>query len=426
MSKLSDPLTLPCGAVLKNRFCKAAMTEGIADPETNRATEAHAELYGRWSDGGAGLLLTGNVQVDRRFLERPGNVAADDNGGLEEMKAYARAGTRNGNHLWMQINHPGRQVGTSLVQAVAPSESTKPGKEGMARALEAEEIEDIIDRFAHVARVAQDTGFTGVQIHAAHGYLLSQFLNPLVNKREDQWGGSLENRARPLLEVVRRTRKAVGGDFPVSVKLNSADFQKGGMTEEESTHVVEWLNEAGIDLLEISGGSYESFVMVGRDEQGVVQKKRASTVAREAYFLQFAAKLRPLVKVPLMVTGGFRTLAGMEAALASDELDVIGLARPMCIDPDYVNKLLDGSIDTLPSPDAESLIDPAQFDAGEEMRHFLQVEAGTGYYFNQIIRLARGEDAEREIDWNEQLKRIRAYDAELDVRYKASAKVAVK
>ncbi|MGD9471641.1 MAG: NADH:flavin oxidoreductase/NADH oxidase family protein [Novosphingobium sp.] len=422
---IADPLTLPCGAVLKNRLSKAAMTEGIATPD-NRATAAHAALYGRWSDGGAGLLITGNVQVDRRFLERPGNVAADGNGGLEEMAAYARAGSRNGNHIWMQINHPGRQAGTGTETFVSPSENTKPGKEGMARALEADEIEDIINRFVHVAKVAQDTGFTGVQVHAAHGYLLSQFVSPLTNRRTDKWGGSLENRARALLEVVRRTRAAVGRAFPVSVKLNSSDFQKGGTTEEESFQVIEWLNDEGIDLLEVSGGNYESTAMVGRNEDGTVKQKAASTSAREAYFLDFAARLRPVVKVPLMVTGGFRTLAGMQDALASGAMDVVGLGRPLCIDPDYCNKLLDGSVDSLPSPDMLCNLDPAQFgDPAPELLRLMEVAAGTAYYFNQIVRLADGKDAEQDIDWNEQLKRITAFDEALNERYLENFKPAV-
>jgi 2,4-dienoyl-CoA reductase-like NADH-dependent reductase (Old Yellow Enzyme family) len=423
--QIADPITLPCGAVLKNRLTKAAMTEGIASPE-NRATDALVTLYERWADGGAGLLLTGNVQVDRRFLERPGNVAWDGKGGLDELARYARAGGRNGAHIWMQINHPGRQAGTGSETFVSPSENAKPGKEGKARALEADEIEDIINRFVRVAQVAQEAGFTGVQVHAAHGYLLSQFLNPLTNRRTDKWGGALENRARPLLEVVRRIRTAVGPSFPVSVKLNSADFQKGGMTEDESLQVISWLGDEGIDLLEISGGSYESFVMVGRNEDGSVKDKAASTIAREAYFLEFAARLRPLVKVPLMVTGGFRTLAGMQGALASGEVDVIGLARPLCIDPDYCNKLLAGTITQLPSPDLSSSIDPAQFgNPGPETVRVMEVAAGTAYYFNQIIRLSQGQDAEQDVDWNEQLRRIEAYDDALNQRYLKTFDTAV-
>lgn len=404
-AKLNDPLTLPCGATLKNRFAKAAMTEGIGTP-LNQATEEHARLYGRWADGGSGLLLTGNVHIDRRFLERPGNVAIDGNDGLEALAAYAEAGKRHGTHIWMQINHPGRQAGAALEPLVGPSDGAFA--DTPVRALTPAEIEDILARFIHVATVAQQTGFTGVQIHAAHGYLMSQFLSPLTNQRTDQWGGSLENRARLLLDVVKGVRAAVGPAFPVSVKLNSSDFQKGGLTEDESCEVIRWLCDASIDLLEISGGNYESQMMVGRSEDGVQlsKAKKASTLAREAYFLEFAARLRPLVSVPLMVTGGFRTRTAMENALAAGELDVVGLARPLCLDPDLVNKLLAGSSERLPSPD-----DEAPIDAG----------TGIAFYFNQIRKLAAGEEADAEIDWAEQVERHAAFDGAANERYLATA-----
>lgn len=403
--KSTDPLTLPCGVTLKNRFAKGAMTEGISNAQ-NQATEEHARLYGRWADGGCGLLLTGNVHVDRRWLERPGNVVIDGNGGLEALAAYAEAGKRNNTQIWMQINHPGRQAGAALEPLVGPSDGSFA--EQPIRALTPAEIEDIQARFIHVATVAQQTGFTGVQIHAAHGYLMSQFLSPLTNQRTDQWGGSLENRARLLLDVVKGVRAAVGPAFPVSVKLNSSDFQKGGLTEDESCEVIRWLCDASLDLLEISGGNYESQMMVGRSEDGVQvsKSKKASTLAREAYFLEFAARLRPLVSVPLMVTGGFRSPAAMDGALAAGELDVIGLARPLCLDPDLVNKLIDGSVDRLPSPD-----DEAPIDAG----------TGIAFYFNQVRKLAAGEDADTEIDWEEQVARHAAFDGAADERYHASA-----
>lgn len=415
-ASLGDPLTLPCGAVLKNRLAKASMTEGLADTH-NCPTAEHELLYRRWADGGAGLLLTGNVQIDRRHLERPGNVAIDGNGGLDRLAAYASAGSENDTHIWMQINHPGRQAYTA--NRLGPSADADPNRESPARALAPQEIADIISRFAHVASVARDTGFTGVQVHAAHGYLMSQFLSPLTNRRQDEWGGSLENRARALLEAVRAVRRAVGSDFPVSVKLNSADFQKGGLTEDDSFQVVKWLQEIGIDLLEISGGSYESQIMVGRDEDSnLVETKTASTLAREAYFLSFAARLRPHVKIPLMVTGGFRTLTAMEAALAADELDIIGLARPLCLDPDFCNQLLDGSIAVLPSPDAAATIDPAALgNPDAAMLRTRTVDASIAFSFNQLRNLAAGQDSESDIDWLEQLDRHEAFDEAAYERY---------
>ncbi|WP_278185431.1 hypothetical protein [Marinobacter salicampi] len=269
--RLSDPLHLPCGAILPNRIAKAAMTEGIADTNL-QPTVRHQRLYGLWSQGGAGLLITGNVMIDRNVLERPGNVAIDpvpdagEPGGMAQLKAWADAGTRHGNHLWMQISHAGRQspryvtgepVGPSAVQLKLLGNYARP------RALAEAEIRDYIARFAKVARVAKDAGFTGVQVHAAHGYLLSSFLSTVTNRRTDQWGGSLENRTRFLLETLRAVRAAVGSGFPVGLKLNSDDFRKGGFSHEDCLQLVEWLNEESVDLLEISGGTYEQPRLLG-------------------------------------------------------------------------------------------------------------------------------------------------------------------
>lgn len=341
---LASPLTLPCGAVLKNRLAKAPLTEGLAD-EMNRATQRHVALYGRWAQGGAGLVVTGNVQVDRRYLERPGNVVIDGNGGFEALQAYAKAGTQNGTHLFMQINHPGRQTPRRVCeQPIAPSAVKLNLPESAfapPRAMTEAEIEDVIRRFAHVAKTAKEAGFTGVQIHAAHGYLISQFLTPLVNQRTDQWGGSLHNRARLLLSIVREIRKVVGPAFPISAKLNSSDFQQGGFSNTDCLQVVRWLEEAGLDLLEISGGNYEEPSMMGsKTSEGTAIA--ASTVRREAYFMDYAEQIRKVSNMPLMVTGGFRSRAAMEAALASGALDVVGLGRPMCVETDLPNKVLAG------------------------------------------------------------------------------------
>ena len=358
MTVITDKLDLPCGVEIKNRICKGAMTEGLADAQ-NRATSHHVNLYDRWSSGGAGILLTGNVQVDHRFLERPGNVVIEGqqtNEQLSRLISYAEAGTKNDTHLWMQISHAGRQTPASVAETpVAPSEVQlqMPGAQfGKPRALSHEEILDIIQKFAHCANIAQDTGFTGVQIHGAHGYLISEFLSPDINLREDEWGGTLEKRAKFLIETVRSVRKAVGVNFPVSLKLNSADFQKGGFSHEDAIQVATWLNEEGLDLLEISGGTYEQPHLVGID-MGLnperAEKRRESTIAREAYFLDYARDIRTVFNGPLMVTGGFRSTKGMNNALNENACDVIGIARPFCIDPDIANKLLNNNVSETPT-----------------------------------------------------------------------------
>ena len=335
---IASPLELPCGVTLKNRLCKAAMTEGLADA-WNRATAEHGVLYQTWAKGGAGLILTGNVQVDRRYLERPGNVAVDDNGGLDALARWAEAGSLNETQIWPQISHAGRQVSKATCELpVGPSAVAIEGPLARGhhppRALADDEIEDIIQRFARVAGTLRQVGFTGAQIHGAHGYLISSFLSPHVNRRQDRWGGTLENRARLLLRVVRAVRAAVGPDFPVGLKLNSKDFQERGFGLEECAQVVAWLGDEGLDLLEVSGGTYENFAMM--------QDSRPSTQRREAFFLEAAEELRRHARMPMMVTGGFRSRAAMDQALAGDALDMVGLGRPMVMEPDLPNRLLGG------------------------------------------------------------------------------------
>lgn len=353
---IESVLKLPCGVEVKNRMCKAAMTEGLADAQ-NRATEKHVTLYSRWAEGGSGILLTGNIQIDHRYLERPGNVVVEgqqSNEQLSRLRAFAEAGTKNNTHLWGQISHAGRQTPAAVAPTpVGPSDVQlkMPGAAfGKPRALEHDEILDVIRRFAHTAKVLQDSGFTGVQIHGAHGYLISEFLSPDINTRDDEWGGSLENRARLLLESIRAVRQAVGDNFPVALKLNSADFQKGGFSHEESVQVASWLNDEGLDLLEVSGGTYEQPKLVGLDSLTLnpdrAEEVKSSTVAREAYFLEYAKDIRAVFKNPMMVTGGFRSRAGMDAALEAGACDMIGLGRPLCVDTDIVNKLMARNVDT--------------------------------------------------------------------------------
>ena len=346
----SQTLKLPCGVELPNRLSKAAMTEGLATAAGIPTAEL-ARLYRLWSDGGAGMLLSGNIIIDKDHLERPGNVVIDRPPSPQMHDAlvgWATAATRNGNQFWAQISHAGRQTQKLVNKNPKAPSAVKlglPGGQfGEPVALMIDEIHDIVQRFGVCALAVKEAGFTGVQIHAAHGYLLSQFLSPRSNQRIDVYGGDLANRARALLEVVASVRAAVGPDFPVAVKLNSADFQKGGFAFEESLQVAQWLQEASIDLIEISGGTYEQPKLLGlagmeeEEKQNVVQ----STMMREAYFVDFAIAMREKVSVPLMVTGGFRLRAAMEQALESGAADLIGLGRPMCVMTDAPNQLMAG------------------------------------------------------------------------------------
>lgn len=339
---LAQPLRLPNGSVLRNRLAKSSMSETLGTYD-NHATPKLVELYRRWAASGVGLLLTGNVMIDRRALGEPGNVAIEDDSDLPILRQWAGAATDQGAAFWVQLNHPGKQSPKGL-NAVNLSPSAIPFREDMAAFFETpreatgDEIQDIIRRFGHSAAICKKAGFSGVQIHGAHGYLVSQFLSPHHNHRADEWGGNPENRRRFVMAVYAEIRRQVGADFPIGIKLNSADFQRGGFSEEESMATIHALVEAGIDLIEISGGTYEAPAMSGAFNQ----PQKTSTSAREAYFLEFAEKVRATVRVPLMVTGGFRTAHGMNAALRSGALDIVGLARLMAIDPDAPVALLQG------------------------------------------------------------------------------------
>jgi len=398
---IADPMTLPCGVRLKNRLVKAAMTEGLADAQ-NRATARHARLYARWATGGAGLLITGNIMVDRRYLERPGNVAIDDPQGadaLAALSAYASSAVANGAEIMVQLSHAGRQTPIYVTRTpVAPSARAVDlpgGQFGDPRALSGDEIADVIGRFVHAASVCKATGFSGVQIHAAHGYLISEFLNPRVNQRTDEWGGSLDNRARLLLKTVEAVRKKVGSGFPVAVKLNSSDFQKGGFSFDECLTVIGWLNEEGVDFLEVSGGSYEQPRMMDIDgmEAPVEERKLASTAKREAYFLQFAEEAARVAKMPLMVTGGFRTRAAMDAALQTGAADLIGIARPLCVDPDVPRKLLSDEIAAAPAYEKSLRLGEGFFGPASPNAFLKAINgfAAMAFFYQNLYRLADGE-----------------------------------
>ena len=336
---LFSPLTLPNGAVLPNRLCKAAMEENLSI-EGQLPGEELFTLYRRWAEGGVGLQISGNVMIVPDAMTGPAGVVLQDDSHLGLFEIWAQAGKAAGAHFWMQINHPGRQVYAAMgEQAVGPSDIAVniPGFDKLLakpRALTNSEIESLILRFTRTAQLAEQAGFTGVQIHAAHGYLISQFLSPLVNNRTDRWGGSLENRARFLLETLRAVKAAVSPDFCLSVKLNSADFQKGGFELDDAKWVAMALEKIGLDLLEMSGGNYESPAMTGTTAH-------TSTAKREAYFIEFARQVSSVVSTPIMVTGGILSPEVARNALTEDDqgfgVKVLGLGRGLAFNPDLPN-----------------------------------------------------------------------------------------
>jgi 2,4-dienoyl-CoA reductase-like NADH-dependent reductase (Old Yellow Enzyme family) len=328
--KLFTPLTLPNGAVIPNRLAKAAMEENMADAD-HAPSDALLRLYEAWANGRAGLILTGNVMVDHRAMTGPNGVVLEDDVHLDRFQRWAQIARAHGAHVWMQINHPGRQMPaalgqTTLAPSAIPLDLGALSKQfPVPREMTDADIAEVQQRFTRAALLAERSGFTGVQIHAAHGYLLSQFLSPITNKRQDQWGGSIENRARLLLDIVRSVRGAVSPQLVVSVKLNSADFQRGGFSPDDAKRVVELLNPLGVDLVELSGGSYEAPAMQGQARDG-------RTLAREAYFLEFARDIAAVAHMPLMVTGGIRRRAVAEQVVDSG-IGMVGIATALSIDP---------------------------------------------------------------------------------------------
>ncbi|MGP3756766.1 NADH:flavin oxidoreductase/NADH oxidase family protein [Streptomyces sp. IBSNAI001] len=334
-SELFSPLPLRSGQVLKNRIAKAAMEENMAG-DGQLPDEQLLTLYRHWAAGGTGLLITGNVMVHAEALTGPAGVVLDADAPLAPFTEWAKAGKSGGGAIWMQINHPGRQVASDMPGVVwGPSDvGVSLGKHssrfGRPTAMTPQQIQETVARYATTAHRAEQAGFDGVEVHAAHGYLLSQFLSPLVNKRTDQWGGSLENRARMLLDIVRAVRTAVSPSFAVAVKLNSADFQRGGFDADDARQVIEMLEPLGVDLVELSGGSYESPAMTGRSTD-------TRTQAREAYFLDLAKDLVTTSRLPLMLTGGITKRATAEKVLDSG-VAVIGMGTALAVTPDLPDR----------------------------------------------------------------------------------------
>lgn len=336
---LSAQLVLPNGTVIPNRIGKAAMEENMCD-DNHSPSDPLIKLYQAWAEGGAGLLITGNVMVDRRGMTGPGGVVLEDATHLDRFKQWAKTARSGGAHAWMQISHPGRQMMAALGQetwsaSAVPLDMGKlSDKFSVPKAMTVEDIQELQNRFVRTSLLAEQAGFNGVQIHGAHGYLISQFLSPISNQRQDAWGGPIENRARLLVDIIKAVRAAVKPEFVVSVKLNSADFQRGGFSPEDAKAVVSMLNELKVDLVEISGGSYEAPAMQGQARDG-------RTLAREAYFLEFAEEILKVACMPLMVTGGIRRKAVAEQVVASG-MGIAGMATALAIDPNLPKAWLTG------------------------------------------------------------------------------------
>ncbi|KAL4889749.1 putative FMN binding oxidoreductase [Aspergillus ambiguus] len=406
---LRDSVKLPCGLVLPNRLVKAAMAELMAG-WSNTPNADFVSVYEKWGQGEWGGVLTGNVQVDINHLGMPFDPAlpaeytdkARDAALVDLWARYASSCQQHGPPAIVQICHPGRQsvriAGRRGIFAPTIAPSPIPlsvGDDWLARAIGGlvfpapremtqADIDAVTRKFVDTARLMADSGFSGVQLHGAHGYLIDQFLNPKTNKRTDAYGGSAAARAKFVLDILAQTRAVVPSSFAIGIKLNSADHSSASF--EDTMAQIGLLAEAGIDFLEVSGGSYEDPKMMGIDQP----KKSARTAAREAFFLEFATEVRRRYpSLVLMLTGGFRTRAGAQAALDANACDLVGIGRPAAVDPAFPRRLLDDSVaeedarlplNAVPVPFYMKLVPVRGVGAGLE----------SSYYAGQIQRIAKG------------------------------------
>ena len=319
-SLLAQPLDLPCGARLKNRLVKSAMSDSLGDGAGN-PTRAQNRLYERWAKGGAALSLIGEVQTSPHYPEKPGNLVLVPDCDLAAMRVLAEHGSANGTHIWPQLGHAGALAHGPISDPKGPSPLDVEGLQ--CDGLSVREIGELPQTYARAAALAQQAGFTGVQIHAGHGFLLSQFLSPLFNRRTDGHGGAVTGRFRVIGEVIDAIRQAVGDSFPIGIKINSTDRLEGGLTTGEALEVVRLLDGTSVDLIDISGGTY--FPGAASSSDG--------TSPSGPHFIDFARRAKGVTSIPVMLTGGFRTRDQAVSALRDGSSDSVSLARAMVLNP---------------------------------------------------------------------------------------------
>lgn len=320
---------------LRNRLVRSATAEMMSD-EVGRPLPQMAELYRALARGGVGLLITGHMYVHASGKAHPGMAGVYSDDLIPGLAALTDVVHAEGGVLAMQINHAGRQSrGDLLEDPVGPSDHPPVSPRSGARAMTVDEIERLIEAYAQASRRAVSAGFDAVQIHAAHGYLISQFLSPLANRRTDEWGGTLENRARILKRIVTAVREQVGDDLPVLAKLGVRDESSEGLSLDEGAAIISQLHDWGLDAVEISGGLADTgtFNITGDIGPG----------ENEAYFRPWAQAVRGVAKLPVILVGGMRSLKTMEDVLQSGDAQLISMCRPLICEPDLPNRLATGA-----------------------------------------------------------------------------------
>lgn len=319
-SVLKQPLTLPCGVQLKNRLIKAAMSDSLGDGEGN-PTETQIRLYERWAENEVALSVIGEAQVTPFYPEKPGNLVLVPDANLNGLKSLASRSSVNGAQIWPQLGHAGALSHAPISQPKGPSPIDVSGLrcEGMTLG----EIQSLPEIYARAATIARNAGFGGVQIHAGHGFLFSQFLSPLFNHRTDAYGGPVKSRFRIIGETIEAVRRAVGPSFPIGIRINATDKLAGGLTEDDALEVVSLLDKTSVDLIDVSGGTY--FPGAASSSDGLASSG--------PYYAGFAHRAKAITSIPVMLTGGFKTRAEAISAITSGTADAIGLARSLVLNP---------------------------------------------------------------------------------------------
>lgn len=346
---------------LKNRFVRSATAECLASDDC-RVTSRYLRAYEQLAKGGVGLIVPGNFYINRMGRALPRIIVADTDEIIGDLRKIAKVIHDNGAKTVAQLNHGGRQCDPKILGTTPIAPSAVRDKLSMVkpREMREDEIERTIFDFAEAARRVKHAGFDGVQIHAAHGYLINEFLSGYTNRRKDQWGGNLDNRMRFLLEVYKAIRSQVGDEYPILVKINSTDFTKAGVTIEECIETCKKLDDLGINAIEVSGGIAEKGLvtikgdiprdlimrnrnLMERIALKVMEKRlREAASFEEGYFLSQAAEVKKNVKAPVIAVGGMRRRKAMEHALESGQADFISLCRPFIRQPNLVNLMAKG------------------------------------------------------------------------------------
>jgi 2,4-dienoyl-CoA reductase-like NADH-dependent reductase (Old Yellow Enzyme family) len=325
------------GMELANRFVRSATWEGMATQE-GACTPALVDLMSGLARGGVGLIITSYAYVRRDGQAAVRQLGIYEDTLIEGFRHVTKAVHDLGGRIALQIVHGGLYADPKLTKQVLLAPSRLEGvRKSEHREMILEDIREVVEAFGHAAYRAREAGFDGVQIHAAHGYLLSQFLSPAFNKREDDYGGPVENRARALLEVLSRIKTEVGNDFPVLVKVNSKDFMDGGLSLEDAVKVGAMLQEAGIDAIELSGGTPLS------GKLGTIRKEIKSE-EDEAYFRNSAKVFKTALRIPLILVGGIRSIQVAEKLLREGIADYISMSRPFVREPALVKRWASGDL----------------------------------------------------------------------------------